>query len=140
MNFTQNCTRRGFVPGVVLVTTPKFLLLAVQQMVLGGANCVRLKILKNSVRNSRSSRSLAPNLVLLKREKSKLSTPSARNRGSTRVSFPKVKSGGAEKQEALNHRIAFRLFASPSSAVASPATDDVHPHTTAALPPPPTRY
>src|SRR6266478_4452995 len=106
-------------------------------MVLGRANCFRLKILKNSFRYSRPSRSLAPNLVLLKREKSKLSTPSARSRGSTRGSFPKVKSGGAEKQEALNHRGAFRLFGSPSLAVAAAGTDVVQPDTRFGREPPP---
>jgi hypothetical protein len=92
-------------------------------MVLGGANCVPLKMLKNSVRNSRSSRSLAANLVLLNREESKLSTPYERSRGSTRGSFPNVKSGGAVKQKELNHRGAFRLFGFPSFAVAAPDTD-----------------
>src|SRR5260370_13477116 len=102
--------------------TPKLLLLAIQQMVLGGANCVPLKMLKNSVRNSRSSRSLAANLVVLNREESKLSTPYERSRGSTRGSFPNVKSGGAVKQKELNHRGAFRLFGFPSFAVAAPDT------------------
>src|SRR5712664_3775592 len=123
MNFNPNCTRRGFVPGAVLVTTPKFLLLAVQQIVLGGANCVLLKMLKNSVRNSRPSRSLVANFVLLNSEKSKLSIPCERSRGSTRGSFPKVKSGGAVKQEVLNHRGAPKLFGSPSFAVAVPDSD-----------------
>src|SRR6266446_10320001 len=137
MNFNPNCTRRGFVPGAVLVTTPKFLLLAVQQMVLGGANCVRLKILKNSVRNSRPSRSLATNLVLLKREKSKLSTPCERSRGSTRGSFPKVKSGGAVKHEELNHRGTLRLFGSPSFDVALPGNDVRQPNIRLGREPPP---
>src|SRR5229473_2160352 len=123
MNFNPNCTSRGFVPGAVLVTTPKFLLLAVQQIVLGGANWVLLKMLKNSVRNSMPSRSLAANLVLLNREKSKLSTPCDRSRGSTRGSLPKMKSGGAVKQEVLNHLAAFMLFESPSFDAALPGTD-----------------
>src|SRR5260370_18954433 len=83
-------------------------------MVLGGANCVLLKILKNSGRNSRSSRSLAANLVLLNKEKSKLFTPSERSRGSTRGSVPKVKSGGAIKQEELNHRSALGYWGCPT--------------------------
>src|SRR6266478_521952 len=137
MNFNPNCTRRGFVPGAVLVTTPKFLLLAVQQMVFGGANCVRLKMLKNSVRNSRSSLSLAPNLVLLKREKSKLSTPSERSRGSARGSFPNVKSGGAVKQEGLNHLGAPGLLGSPSFAVAALGTAVLQPAARFGREPPP---
>src|SRR5713101_7533091 len=86
-------------------------------------------MLKNSVRNSRSSRSLAANLVLLNRAKSKLSTPWERSRGSTRGSFPKVKSGGAVKQEELNHRGGLGLFGSPSFAVAAPDTDVRQPDT-----------
>src|SRR5258707_12675686 len=139
MNFNPNCTRRGFVPGAVLVTTPKFLLLAEQQMVLGGANCVLLKILKNSVRNSRSSRSLAANLVLLNKEKSKLFTPSERSRGSTRGSVPKVKSGGAIKQEELNHRSALRLLGLPNFDAAAPDTDEGQPDTRFGREPPPKR-
>src|SRR5258706_3127004 len=94
-------------------------------------------MLKNSVRNSRPSRSLAANLVLLNREKSKLSTPSERRRGSTRGSFPKVKSGGAVKQEELNHRGALRLFGSPSFLVAAPDTDAGQPDTRSGRGPPP---
>src|SRR5712692_6434205 len=137
MNFNPNCTRRGFVPGAVLVTTPKFLLLAVQQIVLGGANCVLLKMLKNSVRNSRPSRSLAANLVLLNREKSKFSTLCDRSRGSTRGSFPKVKSGGAVKQVVLNHRGTIRLFGSPSFALAPPDADVRQPDRRFGREPPP---
>jgi len=37
-NFDANWINRGFVPGAVLVMTPKFALLLVQQVVLGGAN------------------------------------------------------------------------------------------------------
>src|SRR5258708_32681225 len=94
-------------------------------------------MLKNSVRNSRPSRSLAANLVLLNREKSKLSTPCERSRGSTRGSFPKVKSGGAVKQEELNHRGALRLFGSPSFAAAAPATDVRQPEARSGRQPPP---
>src|SRR5260370_28066341 len=112
--------RRGVVPGGVVVTTPKFLLLAVEEIVLGGANCVLLKMLKNSIRNSKSRRSLAANLVLLNTEKSELSTPSERRLGSTRGSFPKVKPGGAGKQEELNHRDALRFFSSPSFVITPP--------------------
>jgi hypothetical protein len=42
------------VPGAVLVIAPNFLLLVVQHVASGEANCVRLRMLKNSVRNSRS--------------------------------------------------------------------------------------
>src|SRR5258708_17604408 len=94
-------------------------------------------MLKNSVRKSRQRRSLAANLVLLNREKSKLSTPCERSRGSTRGSFPKVKSGGAVKQEELNHRGALRLFGSPSFAVAAPDTDVRQPETRFGREPPP---
>src|SRR5216683_1203876 len=137
MNFNPNCTRRGFVPEAVLVTTPKFLLLAVQHIVFGGANCVLLKMLKNSVRNSRPSRSFAANFVLLNREKSKLSIPCERSRESTRGSSPKVKSGGAAKQEGLNHSGAVGLFGSPSLAVAAPGTDVWQPDTRLGREPPP---
>src|SRR6266446_3374395 len=86
-------------------------------------------MLKNSVRNSRPSRSLAANFVLLNRETSKLSIPCERSRESTRGSSPKVKSGGAVKQAELNHRGAFGLFGSPSLAVAAPDTDVWQPDT-----------
>src|SRR4029077_16501022 len=102
-----------------------------------GANCVRLKMLKNSVRNSRSSLSLAPNLVLLKREKSKLSTPSERSRGSARGSFPNVKSEGAVKQEVSNHLGAPVLLGSPSFAVAAPDTATLQSGTRFGREPPP---
>src|SRR5260221_2318709 len=60
-------------------------------------------MLKNSVRNSRPNLSLVANLVLLNTAKSKLSIPSARSRGSTRCTFPKVKSAGAAKHAVLHH-------------------------------------
>src|SRR5229473_7747130 len=94
-------------------------------------------MLKNSIRNSKSRRSLAANLVLLNREKSELSTPSERRLGSTRGSFPKVKSGGAAKQEGLNHRGALRLFGSPSFVVAAPDADAGQPDTRFGREPPP---
>src|SRR5882762_11627704 len=95
---------RGLVPGAVLVTTPKFALFAEQQVVLGGANWVRLNRLKNSTRNSPPARASRPSETFLNTAKSKLSTPSERSVGSTRDSLPKVKSGGAEKHAVLNHR------------------------------------
>src|SRR6266478_6380314 len=95
--------RRGFVPGAVLVTTPKFALFVVQQIVFGGANWVRLNKLKNSTRNSIPVFASRPSMSFLKRAKSKLITPSERSVGSARDWFPKVKSAGAEKQAGLNH-------------------------------------
>ena len=43
-NFSPNWMSRGLVPGSVLLTTPN---VDDVTLVLGGANCVRLKILKN---------------------------------------------------------------------------------------------
>src|ERR1700686_1801150 len=84
-------------------------------------------MLKNSVRNSRPNRSLAANLVLLNKAKSKLLIPCARRRGSTRGSLPKLKSAGAAKQAVLNQRGAFTLFGSPSLEVELPDTDPLQP-------------
>src|SRR5467141_617801 len=111
MNFSPNWMSRGFVPGYVLVTTPKF---DDVTLVLGGANCVRLKRLKNSVRNSRPSFSSGPKRVRLNREKSQLLTPDARRFASVRDSFPKVKSAGDVKQAVLNH--SFSLAEPPEGA------------------------
>src|SRR6266478_6127125 len=96
-------------------------------------------MLKNSVRNSRPSRSLVANFVLLNSEKSKLSIPCERSRGSTRGSFPKVKSGGAVKQEVLNHRGAFGWAGSPSLETAFPEILAGQPGTTLGREPPPNR-
>src|SRR5882724_9778202 len=109
-----NWTSRGLVPAAVLVTTPKFLLFEVQHVVFGGANCVRLKMLKNYVRNSNPKRPSRPNIVLLNKEKSKLLIPCARSWGSTRGSSPNVKSAGAVKHAVLNHLGALKSFGLPS--------------------------
>src|SRR5438309_7003392 len=95
--------RRGLVPGAVLLTKPKFALFAVQQVVLGGANCVRLNRLKNSTRDSIPARPSEPKTIFLNTAKSKLIMPSERKVGSTRGSLPKVKSAGAAKHAVLNH-------------------------------------
>src|SRR6266403_4620081 len=94
--------RRGFVPGAVLVTTPKFALFVEQQVVFGGANWVRLNRLKNSTRNSTLARPSRSSRRCLKAATSKLSTPSERRVESTRGSLPKVKSAGATKHPVLN--------------------------------------
>src|SRR5246127_1185776 len=95
--------RRGLVRGAVLVTNPKFALLALQQVVFGGANCVRLNKLKNSTRDSIPARPSGPKTIFLNTAKSKLFTPSERKVGSTRGSLPKLKSAGATKHAVLNH-------------------------------------
>src|SRR5260370_5773317 len=102
MNFSPNWMSRGFVPGKVLLTTPK---VDDVTLVFGGANCVRLKRLKNSVRNSIPSFSSGPKRVLLNKAKSKFLTPEPRSEGSVRASLPKVKSGAAAKQAVLNHSL-----------------------------------
>ena len=89
-------------PGAVLVTKPKLALFALQQIVFGGPNCVRLKRLKNSTRASTAALASGPKKNRLKIAKSKLSTPSERKEESTRDSFPKLKFAGAAKQEVLN--------------------------------------
>src|SRR5712664_3051456 len=94
--------RRGFVPGAVLVTTPKFALFVEQQVVFGGANWVRLNRLKNSTRNSTLARPSRSSRRFLKAATSKLSTPSERRVESTRGSLPNVKSAGATKHPVLN--------------------------------------
>src|SRR5258708_40307776 len=76
-------------------------------------------MLKTSVRNSRPILSLVANLVLLNTAKSKLSIPSARSRGSTRCSFPKVKSAGAAKHAVLNHLETLGSFDPSASASAT---------------------
>src|ERR1700739_2791484 len=84
----------------MLVTCPK---VEEPTLVFGGANCVRLKRLKNSLRNSIPSLSSGPNRVRLNSAKSKLFTPEPRRLGSVRDSLPKTKSGGETKQAVLNH-------------------------------------
>src|SRR6266481_9425161 len=84
----------------MLVTCPK---VEEPTLVFGGANCVRLKRLKNSLRNSSPSLSSGPNRVRLNSAKSKLFTPAPRSLGSVRDSSPKVKSAGEAKQAVLNH-------------------------------------
>src|SRR6266481_2454904 len=102
MNLSPNWISLGVVPAAVLVTTPKF---ADPTLVLGGANCVRLNRLKNSVRNSSPSLLSGPNCVRLNNEKSKLFTPEPRRLESVRDSLPKVKSAGETKQAELNHSL-----------------------------------
>src|SRR5713101_3697948 len=106
MNLSPNWTNLGFVPAAVLVTLPKF---AEPTLVLGGANCVRLKRLKNSVRNSSPNLLSGPNWVRLNNAKSKLFTPEPRRLESVRDSLPKVKSAGEVKQEVLNHSLSFEV-------------------------------
>ena len=106
----------------VLVTTPK---LDDARVVFGAANCGWLKMLKNSVRNSRFIRSPGPKVVLLNTEKSKFLTPSCRRLGSTRGSFPKLNAGGAVKQAVLNHWFSLEP--------PLPAADLFHPATTFGL-------
>src|ERR1700675_5039992 len=65
-----------------------------------------LKMLKNSVRNSIPT--LSPMLVRLNSAKSQLLTPGPRSTGSTRDSVPAPQSGGAAKQEVLNHWLRVR--------------------------------
>src|SRR5258705_5228468 len=72
-------------------------------LVFGGENCVRLKRLKNSLRNSTPSLSSGPNRVRLNNAKSKLFTPGPRRLGSVRDSSPKVKSAGETKQAVLKN-------------------------------------
>src|SRR5580704_13306820 len=117
---------RGFVPLAVLLTWPKDEL---PTEVFGGANCVRLKRLKNSVRNSRPNFSSGPKRVLLKSEKSQLLTPEARRLGSTRDALPNTKSAGEEKHAVLNHALS---FADPPA-----GADLLHPATTFGREPPP---
>jgi len=101
-NFSPNWMSRGLVPGSVLLTTPKFKFDG-EKLVFGGANCVRLKILKNSLRNSSPSLSSGPKRVLLNSAKSKFLIPDPRSVESARDSLPKVKSAGCVKQAVLNH-------------------------------------
>src|ERR1700691_4686315 len=102
----------------MLVTCPKF---ALPKAVFGGANCVRLKRVKNSARYSTPSFLSGPKFVLLNAEKSKFLTPSPRKVGSVRPSFPNVKSAGAVKQAVLNHSVS--CAAPPSGdALLHPAT------------------
>src|SRR6266849_1681210 len=88
--------------------------------VFGAANCAWLKMLKNSVRNSRFIRSPGPKVVLLNTAKSKLLTPFCRRPESTRDSFPKPQLGGGVKQAVLNH--SFSLETPAGVALLHPAT------------------
>src|ERR1700674_5178597 len=72
-------------------------------LMFGGANRVRLKRLKNSLRNSSPNLLSGPNWVRLNSAKSKLFTPEPRSLGSVRDSLPKVKSAGETTQAVLNH-------------------------------------
>src|SRR5207245_5146049 len=92
--------RRGCALPMVLVTTPKLALFAVQHVPFGGPNCGWLKMLKNSVRNSTFARS--PIVVFLNTAKSKLLMPCCRRLASTRDSLPKPQSGASVKQFVLN--------------------------------------
>src|SRR5260370_30041528 len=102
MNLSPNWISLGVVPAAVLVTTPKF---ADPTLVLGGANWVRLNMLKNSLRNSSPNLLSGPNWVRLNRAKSKLFTPGPRRLGSVRDSSPKVKSAGETKQAVLKNSL-----------------------------------
>src|ERR1700674_3565022 len=94
-------------------------------------------MLKNSVRNSKPNRSLVANLVILINAKSKLSIPPARSRGSTRGSFPNVKSAGAAKHAVLNHLETLNPFGPPGREVALPEADGSQPETRFGREPPP---
>src|SRR6266568_8874900 len=115
--------RRDCALPMVLVTTPKLALFAVQHVPFGGPNCGWLKMLKNSVRNSMFARS--PIVVFLNTAKSKLLMPCWRRVESTRDSLPKPQSGGAAKHDVLNHP--------PSFDTGLPDTDLSHPATTSGL-------
>src|ERR1700722_2790141 len=122
---------RGLVPGAVLVTTPKFALFEEQQVVFGAANCVRLKRLKTSTRNSRLVLPSWSSTRFLNAATSKLLTPSARKLESTRDSLPNVKSAGAVKHAVLNQLL--------SRAAPLEAADLSHPGTTFGREPAPKR-
>src|SRR6266850_1170074 len=105
-NFSPNWMSRGLVPGSVLLTTPKF---DDEKLAFGGANCVRLKILKNSLRNSIPSLSSGPKRVLLNNAKSKFLTPDPRSVGSARDSLPKVKSAGSNAPRNGSQKLRLRV-------------------------------
>src|SRR5258708_960042 len=113
--------RRGFVPGAVLVTTPKFALFVEQQVVFGEENWVRLNRLKNSTRNSTLARPSRSSRRFLKAATSKLPPPWERRAKWTRGSLRRVKSAGAMKHPVLNQ---------PWRRALPPAADDLsHPGT-----------
>src|ERR1700748_373081 len=85
-----------------LLVIPKLALLDAQQAVFGGPNCTRLKVLKNSVRNSKPYFSPGPKFVVFFIAMSQLSIPWPRSVGSTRDSLPKPKLLGTVKQAGLN--------------------------------------
>src|ERR1700691_517032 len=88
------------IPKLVLLVAPSPTLL--QQAVLGGPNCTRLNVLKNSVRNCKPSLFSGPKFVVLNKAKSQLLIPAPRIVASTRASSPKPHSAGATKQLVLN--------------------------------------
>src|ERR1700723_1301460 len=89
-----------------LLTTPKLPAGAgVQQVVFGGPNWTRLKVLKNSVRNCKASLFSGPKFVVLNNAMSQLLIPAPRSVASTRGSSPNAQSPGAVKQSGLNHLI-----------------------------------
>src|SRR5258708_19591167 len=102
MNLSPNWISLGVVPAAVLVTTPKF---ADPTLVLGGANCVRLKRLKNSVRNSSPNLLSGPNWGRLNRAKSKLFTPEPLKFPSVLDSLPKLNPAGNPNQPVFNHSL-----------------------------------
>src|SRR5580693_3676003 len=86
-----------------LLTTPKLPVGGpVQQVVFGGPNWTRLKVLKNSVRNCKPSLFSGPKFVVLNNAMSQLLIPAPRSVASTRDSSPKPHSAGGVKQLALN--------------------------------------
>src|SRR5580692_12040432 len=77
----------------------------VQQVVFGGPNWTRLKVLKNSVRNCKPSLFSGPKFVVLNNAMSQLLIPAPRSVASTRDSSPNDQSSGAAKQFGLNQAI-----------------------------------
>src|SRR5438270_8971502 len=105
MNFKANCISRSgeatpaatvdvICPNPLAVGSPA-------NPVPGGEKYGWLKMLKNSVRNSTPY--LSPKVVRLNTAKSKLLIPGERREESARASLPKPHSGGAAKQDVLNH-------------------------------------
>src|SRR5271156_5070715 len=90
------------IPKPVLLVAGTARLVLLQQAVLGGPNCTRLNVLKNSVRNCKPSLFSGPKFVVLNKAKSQLLIPAPRSVASTRDSSPKLHASGAEKQFTLN--------------------------------------
>src|SRR5580693_9851420 len=85
-----------------LLTTPKLPVGGpVQQVVFGGPNWTRLKVLKNSVRNCKPSLFSGPKFVVLNNAMSQLLIPAPRSVASTRGSSPNAQSPGGVKQFVL---------------------------------------